>query len=76
MKSNLLLYSLYYTNACNEFARYDLRVVVPGNTTLFKEMLKRWRAVSSTVSDLTARDLNLRPPAPETNVLPLDQLAG
>ena len=24
----------------------------------------------------TARDLNLWPPAPETNVLPLDQLAG
>ena len=23
-----------------------------------------------------ARDLNLRPPAPETNALPLDQLAG
>ena len=23
-----------------------------------------------------ARDMNLRPPAPETNALPIDQLAG
>ena len=27
------------------------------------------------MSDLTARDLNLRPPAPETNALPFDQMA-
>ena len=39
-------------------------------------MSQRWRAVGNTVSDLTARDLNLRPPARETNALPLDQLAG
>ena len=37
-------------------------------------MSQRWRAVGNTVSDLTVRDLNLRPPAPETNAFPLDQL--
>ena len=43
---------------------------------LSKKMLQRWRAVGNTVSDLTVRDLNLRPPAPQTNALLLDQLTG
>ena len=38
-------------------------------------MLQRWQAVGKTGSDLTARDLNLIPPAPETNALLLDQPA-
>ena len=41
----------------------------------FEEILQRWRAVNNTVSDLAARDLNLRPPAPETNECLLDRLA-
>ena len=40
-----------------------------GNTAPFEEMLQRWRAVGNTVPDLTGRDLNLKPPAPETNAL-------
>ena len=39
-------------------------------------MLQRWQIVSNTVSDLTAQGLNRRPPAPEANVLPFDQIAG
>ena len=40
-------------------------------------MSERWRAAGNTASDLIGmvRDLNLRPPVPETNALPLDQLA-
>ena len=38
-------------------------------------MSQRWQAVGSTVSDLTGPELNLRPPAPETNTLPLNQQA-
>ena len=37
-------------------------------------MLQQWQTVGNTVSYLTG--LNFRPPAPETNTLPLDQLAG
>ena len=48
----------------------------PGNTAPFEKMSQRWQAVGNTVSDLTLYDLNLGPPAPETNALLLDQLAG
>ena len=46
-----------------------------GNTAPSEEKSQQWRAVGNIVSDLTAaRDLNLRPPAPETNALMLDQI--
>ena len=32
-------------------------------------MSQRWQAVSNTVSNFLARDLNLKPPAPETIAL-------
>ena len=67
MKSNLLLYSLYYAEACSEFARPISASLRPGNIALFEEMSLLWRAVGITV-------LNLRPSAPETNALPLDHL--
>ena len=38
-----------------------------GKTAPFEETSQQWRAVGKTASDL-----NLRPPAPETNALPLD----
>ena len=47
-----------------------------GNSTPFEEMLQWWRVIGNTVSTRPARDLNLRPPAPETNASQLDQLAG
>ena len=52
-KSNLSLYSLYYTKACNEFAGPISASLRPGNTTSFEEMSQQWRAVGNTVSDLT-----------------------
>ena len=39
----------------------------PGNTASFEEMLQRWRAIGNAVSNL-----NLGPPAPETNAIPLE----
>ena len=53
MKSNLLLYSLYYAEVCNEFARPISASLRPGNTVSFEVMSQRWRAVGNTVSDLT-----------------------
>ena len=53
IKSNLLLYSLYYAKACNELAGPISASLRPGNAALFEEMLQRWRAVGNTVSDLT-----------------------
>ena len=53
-----------------------LRSLRPTNTAPFKEILQRWRSVGNTASNLTARNLNLRPRATETNALPLDQLTG
>ena len=46
------------------------------STAPFEEMSLRWQGIGNTVFDLTALDLNLRPPAPETNTLLLDQVAG
>ena len=53
-KSNLLFYSLYYAEACNEFAGPIFASLRLGNTAPFEEMLQRWRAVGNTVSDLTS----------------------
>ena len=53
-KSNLPLYSLYYAEACNEFAGPISASLRPGNTAPFEEMSLRWRAVGNTVSDLTS----------------------
>ena len=69
LKSNVSLYSLDYAEACNELAGPISASLRPSNTASFEEMSRRWRAV-------TARDLIFKPPAPETNALPLDQLAG
>ena len=57
----------------NRLARPITASLRLGNTASFKEMWQRWRAVGNTVFDLTARDLNFGPPAPETNALLLDQ---
>ena len=53
IKSNLLLYPLYYAEACNEFAGPISASLHPGNTARFEEKLQRWRAVKNTVFDLT-----------------------
>ena len=74
-KSNLSLYSLYYAVTCNEFAGSISESLRQGSTAPFEETLQWWRVVGNAVSDLIGRrDLNLRPPASETNAIPLDQL--
>ena len=54
-----------------------LRIIAPGQLSLFRinvaamaSRLQHWCPI------WPARDLNLRPPASETNALPLDQLAS
>ena len=53
IKSNLLLYTLYYAEACNEFAGPISASLRPGNTAPFEVVLQRWQAVGNTLSDLT-----------------------
>ena len=52
-KSNLSLHSLYYGEACNEFAMPTSASLHPGNTAPFEEMSQRWRTVGNTASNLT-----------------------
>ena len=51
---NLSLYSLYYVEACNKFARPISASLRPGNIAPFKEMSQRWLAVGSSVCDMTS----------------------
>ena len=77
VKSNLSLYSLYFTKACNEFAGPIFASLHQRNTAFFEKMSQRWRAVGNRLlSNLTAQDLNLRPLTLETHALLLDQLTG
>ena len=75
IETNLLyqifsLYSLSYAEACNGLAGPISASLLPDLTASFGKMSQLWRAVGNTLPDL-----NLRPPAPEANELPLDQLA-
>ena len=66
-KSNLLLYSLHYANACNELAGLSSASLRPGNTASFEEMLQRWQAVGNTASDLTGPRFESRTSGSERN---------
>ena len=44
----------------------------PGNIAPLEELSLQWQAVGNTVSNLTGPRFNPRPPAPETNALPLE----
>ena len=46
-----------------------------GNTAFSEEISQRWQAVAALCPTWPVRNLNLEPPTPETNALPLDQLA-
>ena len=48
VKSNLSLCSLYYVEACYEFAGPISASFHPSNTGPFEEMSQRWRAVGNT----------------------------
>ena len=52
-KSNLFIRSLYYAEACYEFAGPISASLLPGNTATIEEMSQRRRAVGKTVSKLT-----------------------
>ena len=52
IKSNLLLYSMHYAEACNKFVRPIFASLLPGST-FFEEMSQRWPAVGNSVSNLT-----------------------
>ena len=47
-KSNVSLYSLYYAEVCNEFAKPISASLHPGNTASLEEMLQRWQTVGNT----------------------------
>ena len=47
-----------------------------GSTAPFEEVLQRWRVVGNTLFNFTGPKFEPQTPAPETNALPLDQLAG
>ena len=52
-QSNLLLYSQYYAETCNDLAGPISAPLPPGNTVSLEEMSQRWQAIDNTVSDLT-----------------------
>ena len=66
----LSLYSLYYAEACCEFAGPTWASLRRATQAPFKEMSQRRRAVGNAASNF-----DLRLPAPGTNALPLDHLA-
>ena len=47
-ESNLSVYSLYYTEACNEFLRLIAASLRLDNTVSFEEMPQQWRVVGNT----------------------------
>ena len=73
IKPNLSLYLLNYTEVCNEFAG-PISDQCTQETQL--HMKKRGEPLTTLCPISSARDMSLKPPAPETNALPLDQLAG
>ena len=60
IKSNCLLYSLHYAEACNKLAGLIFALLHPGNAAPFEEMLQRWRFVDNRVSDLTGPRFELQ----------------
>ena len=75
IKSNLSLYSLCYTEAWNEFAKpTSASVRLLATQLISKKCCSSDEPLEILCPNWPTRDLNLWPPAPETNALPLDQL--
>ena len=72
--SNVLLFSLYYAEVCNEFAGSISASLHPGNSAPVEEMSQWWRAVVNTVSDLAGPRFKPQTSALEANALPFDHL--
>ena len=76
-KSNLSLYSLNYFEACNEFAVPIFASLRLQATQFFSKKYRSGGELLATLCPIfPAHNLNLRLPAPETNALSLDYLAG
>ena len=53
IRSKLSLYSLHYTEACNELSGLISASLCSSNKAFFEEMSQRWRAVGNNESNLT-----------------------
>ena len=74
IKSFIVL--LYFTETSNEFARPISASLRLWATQFSKKCWNDGESFATLCPIWTAQDLNLRPPAPKTNALPFDQLAG
>ena len=71
IKSNLSLYSLYYAEKCNKFCWAPSPHHCARATQLLSKKCRSGGEPSVTLCPIwSARDLNLRPSAPEMNALP------
>ena len=75
-KSNIPLYSLYYAEASTTLRGPSPRLCAGATQLLSKKCCSGGEPLVTQCSIRPVRYLNLRPPAPEANALPLDQLAG
>ena len=76
-KSNFLLYLLHYATACYEMAGPISALFRQRATQLLsKKCCSDGESLATLCPIWPTQDLNLRPPAPKANELPLDQLAG
>ena len=75
MKSNASVYSLYYTEACNQLGGLSPRHCAYGQHSSFRRNVAAEPLVTLHLI-LVTRDLNLRPLASEVNALLLDLLPG
>ena len=76
IKSNLLFYSIYYADACNECAGPISVSMRLGNTATLKEISQQWRAIGNAVSDLTGPRFESRTSRFRDERVKLDLLAG
>ena len=74
--SNFSLYSLYHAEACKEFVGPISSFRLQATHLLSKKYHSGGEPLAAFCLIWPAWDLNLRPPALETNTLPLDQVTG
>ena len=76
IKSNLLLYPLYYTEELTSLRGPFLRHSARAKQLLLKKCSNSGEPLATLRPIRPAQNLNFRPPAPQTSALPLDQQAG
>ena len=75
IKINLLLYLLYYAEACNDLTGTFPTSLRPINTASFEEISQQWRAIGNTAFDMTSPRFEPLTSCLETKALSLDLLA-